>query len=166
MGIGTGILNALGRSLDSQYRREFEVLARAAFAEAPIDTTERLFGQFSHGGIIEALIMKGFSKRDAQGGAQDAEFEIRRMFNSATVDGPGSPSDRSVRAMATTIAAATAKQGPIVLVAGLSEIFKEIRNRNWATSRIDDLGFFEECIKKAASRSKYLQDKYDNDEVT
>jgi hypothetical protein len=161
MGIGTGILNALGRSLDSQYRREFEVLARAAFAEAPIDTAERLFGQFSHGGIIEALIMKGFSRRDAQAGAQDAEFEIRGMFNSAKVGGPGSPSDRSVRAMVTTIAAATAKQGPIFLVAGLSEVFKEIRNRNWATDCIDDVESNEKILMRAASRSQYLRDKYD-----
>lgn len=142
------------------------VLAHGLYAEAPIDTVQKVFGLFSYGGIIEALVMQGVSRKDAQGGAQDVEFEMRGMFNLAKVDGPGSRSDRSVRAMVTTFAIATAKQSPIVLVAGLSEIFKEIRNRNWSTNGIDDLGFFEESVKKAASRSKYLQDKYDNDEVT
>ena len=46
MGIGTGILNMLGGSLDSQYRRECEAVARDLFAVAPIDTVKNLFGIF------------------------------------------------------------------------------------------------------------------------
>lgn len=161
MGIGTGILNALGRSQDSQYRGELEVLARAAFAEAPIDAVKRLFGLFSYGGTIEALVMQGVSRKDAEGGAYDADLEMREMFNSAKVDGPGSPSDRSIRVMASTIAAATAKQCPIVLVAGLSEVFKEVRNRNWATDGVNLGKLHDECMLKAASQSQYLQKKYD-----
>jgi hypothetical protein len=69
-GIGTGILNALGQSLDSQYRREFKWLARTIFAEAPIGTVEELYDMFGHGGAIEALVVQGLSRKDAEGGAR------------------------------------------------------------------------------------------------
>jgi hypothetical protein len=160
MGIGTGILNALGRNEESQYRRECEALARAILAEAPIDAVKSLFSLFGYGGIIEALVMRGFSKEEAKGGVHEVEYEMRGMFNSAKAEGAGGPSDRSARTMVTTMAAATARQGPIVIVAELCEVFKEVRNRNWATSWIDDLTSFEEFTKKAASRYQYLRSKY------
>jgi hypothetical protein len=83
------------------------------------------------------------------------------MFDLAKVDGPRSPSDRSARAMATTIAAAAAKGGPIVLVAGLSEIFKEIRIRNFVTDGVDLVKLRDEATLEAVSRSQYLRDEYD-----
>jgi hypothetical protein len=162
MGIGTGILNALGRSLDSQYRREFEVLARAAFAAAPINTVERSLGMFSRGGIIEALVMQGVSRKDAEeGGEFEVGSELRRKFDLAKADGPGSQSDWSARAMATLLAAAFAKGGPVIAVAALSEAFKEIRNRNFVMDGVDTGKLWEEVLERAASRSPYLQDKYD-----
>ena len=83
-----------------------------------------------------------------------------KMFNSAKADGRGSPSDRSARAMATTFAAAAAKRGQIVLVVGLSEAFKEIRNRNCVIDGVDLPKLFEDGILKGVSRSQYLRDKY------
>jgi hypothetical protein len=160
MGIGTAILSALGRDLDSQYRREFEGLARAVFAQAPIATVEHLADMFSHGGFIEGLVMQGVSRRDAEGGAQELEFEMRQMFRSAKVDGPGSPSDRSVRTVATKVASATAKRGPIVFVAGWSEVFKEVQKGKILHSGRDFMQFSEECTLKAISRCQYLQRKY------
>jgi hypothetical protein len=55
------------------------VLAHGLYAEAPIDTVQKVFGLFSYGGIIEALVMQGVSRKDAQGGAQDVEFEMRSI---------------------------------------------------------------------------------------
>jgi hypothetical protein len=155
-----GILNFLGRNPESEYRTECEALARRLFSDAPIDAANAVFLLFSHGGAIEVLKMKGFSRVDAEGGAHEIEDEMRKLFNSAKIDGPGSESDQSVRAMARTIAAATARQGPIIIVAELCEVLKEVRNRNWATNWIDDLTSFEEVTKKAASRSQYLRTKY------
>jgi hypothetical protein len=160
MGIATGILSALGRSPDSQYRREFEGLARVVFAQAPIDTVEDLVGMFSHGGFIEGLVMQGLSRRDAKGGAQQLEFEMHQMFKSAKVDGPGSPSDRLVRSVATKVASAAANHCPVVFVAGWSEVIKEVQKRKISPDDAGWMQFYEESILKAVSRSQYQQVKY------
>jgi hypothetical protein len=59
------------------------------------------------------------------------------MFKSAKVAGSGSPSDRSARVMATKIAEAAAKGGPIVLVAGWAEVFKEVQKGEILPKGID-----------------------------
>lgn len=160
MGIGVGILNAFGRGPESQYRNEFERLARAAFAEAPIDTVRGLFGIFSHGGFVEYLVMEGLSRGDAEAQAQQEDYEMEKMFKLAKVDGPGRPGDRSFHALATNTAAVAAKRGHIWLVAGWSEVFKEVRNRNWATDLFYDPESYEQILMRANSRSQYVRDKY------
>ena len=52
MGIGTGILNMLGRRLESGARGQFESLTRVIFAKFPIDAVEDMYGLFGRGGII------------------------------------------------------------------------------------------------------------------
>ena len=104
--------------------------------------------------------MQGLSRADAEGGAHEVEFELRQLFGRAKADGPGDLSDRFARAMATKIAAAAAKRGPIVIVVGWCEVFKEAQRRNFVTDGIDNMEFFEETILKAVSRSPYLKEKY------
>ncbi len=149
MGIGTGILNMLGRRLESGARGQFESLTRVIFAKFPIDAVEDMYGLFGRGGIIETLMMQGLSRQEAEGAEYELEHRVTATFKSAKAGGPGSPSDQSARAMATNIAVAFAKRGPIELVMGLCETFNEVVKRNSVINVIELNALFEEGVERA-----------------
>lgn len=158
MGIGTGILNMLGRRLDNSARGQLESLARTIFARVPIDAVKEMYDLFGRGGIIESLMMQGLSRREAEGAEYEAEYRVNEMFKAAREDGPGSQSDQSARTMAINIAAAFAKRGPIEVVMGLSEAFYEIVKQNRVIDGNELRDVYEAGVQKAL-RSPYVREK-------